>query len=404
MERTLGPCPLTAFFSFFSALLLTVPVVSSDLVMNVEDISSISTFAEDSRIIGGWEAQVGRYMYAVSLQSYGIGHFCGGTLIAKDVVITAAHCVRDGSVTAVIGGNTVDEGEKINVIKSVTHDNYNSITDGYDVGLLILESSTTLDITFPVLNIDNDYPSAGATTYAMGWGDTDVTTYEKVSDWLMVVDLEVITNEDCNAAEEGDVSYRNWVTDDMMCTYSENRDACQGDSGGPLIVRPGGGAEYDILVGLVSWGVGCAYLPGVFSRVSMSYDWILNTTCAESKDPTGSLCELNRISGSDNLQTSSSTAMSPPPKFFPTSLPIEQPTSTPSLSSEPTSGYPSSEPPPRSQKAAKPEISTLQEDVDDSVILEEEESKAPINSSLRLSCKFVAVVAVSGMISMYVML
>ncbi len=117
------------------------------------------------------------------------------------------------------------------MIKSVTHDNYNSITDGYDVGLLILESSTTLDITFPVLNIDNDYPSAGATTYAMGWGDTDVTTYEKVSDWLMVVDLEVITNEDCNAAEEGDVSYRNWVTDDMMCTYSENRDACQGDSG-----------------------------------------------------------------------------------------------------------------------------------------------------------------------------
>ncbi len=257
-----------------------------------------------------------------------------------------SHCVKNGPINVVIGGNTVDDGERIRVIKSVQHGNYNSITDGYDVGLLFLESSTTLDVTFPILNTDNELPYQGATTYAMGWGDTDVVTYEQVSDWLMIVDLKVITNEDCDAAGEGDVSYRNWITDDMLCTYSENHDACQGDSGmahvahnfgiyihflglysclttclvhslsylhvlgGPLILRPGGGAEYDILVGLVSWGVGCAYLPGVFSRVSMSYDWIYNTTCAESKDPTGSLCELSRISGLDNSQNSSSTATS----------------------------------------------------------------------------------------------
>jgi secreted trypsin-like serine protease len=249
----------------------------------------------------------------------------------------------------VIGSNTVDDGERINVIESVQHDDYDSITDGYDVGLLFLESSTTLE-TFPILNTDNDLPYQGATTYAMGWGDTDVATYEKVSESLMIVDLKVITNEDCDAAEEGDVSYRNWVKDDMLCTYSENHDACQGDSGmhdltllvtsfdlysfstaplsphnlsctlaflplpcllgGPLILRPGGGAEYDILVGLVSWGVGCAYLPGVFSRVSMSYDWIKNTTCAESRDPTGSFCELDRNSGFDYAQASSSTSTS----------------------------------------------------------------------------------------------
>lgn len=130
-----------------------------------------------------------------------------------------------------IGSNTVDDGERINVIESVQHDDYDSITDGYDVGLLFLESSTTLDVTFPILNTDNDLPYQGATTYAMGWGDTDVATYEKVSESLMIVDLKVITNEDCDAAEEGDVSYRTWVKDDMLCTYSENHDACQGDSG-----------------------------------------------------------------------------------------------------------------------------------------------------------------------------
>ena len=256
-----------------------------------------------------------------------------------------SHCVRDDeSITVVIGGNAVDEGEIIRVINAVKHGSYNTITDGYDVGLLFLEHLTTLDITLPILNYDNEFPSPGATTYAMGWGDTDVLTYEQVSDWLMIVDLEVISNDDCNAAEKGGVSYKNWVTDDMMCTYSENQDACQGDSGmarfvhmrglyidsllsstptsqlayyirspthaiigGPLIVRPGGGVKYDILVGLVSWGVGCAYLPGVFSRVSMSYDWILEVVCAESKDPTGSMCDLNRISVS---QTSSTASMS----------------------------------------------------------------------------------------------
>ena len=107
------------------------------------------------------------------------------------------------------------------------HGSYNSITDGHDVGLLMLESLTTLDVTFPKLNNDNEFPSPGATTYAMGWGDTNVATDEVIADWLMIVDLDV----NCNAAEKGDVSYNNWITEDMMCTYRENQDACQGDSG-----------------------------------------------------------------------------------------------------------------------------------------------------------------------------
>lgn len=247
--------------------------------------------------------------------------------------------------------------------------------------------------------------------------------------------------------------------------------------GGPLIVRPGGGAEYDILVGLVSWGVGCAYLPGVFSRVSKSYDWIVETVCAESNDPPGSLCDLNRISESDIFQTSIQLSISvrrcfqnvtnmcfaapnnivthtfhlfyfsqPPPTYHPTSTPNEQPTSTPSMSSQPTSGPPTlalpptlnptmspttlkptkppsaSAPPPvgsSSKKTAEPELSTLQEDAGggaepevstlqedevDGVILDVEESKAPINSSRISDCSFVAVASVGSMISMLLIL
>lgn len=59
--------------------------------------------------------------------------------------------------------------------------------------------------------------------------------------------------------------------------------------GGPLIVQ-GVVPEADIQVGVVSWGIGCAFLPGVFSRVSSSYDWIQKSVCMYSNDPPVSLC------------------------------------------------------------------------------------------------------------------
>ena len=125
LEHTLRPRPCIALSAFFSVLLLTVRTASSDLVRrSIEEESSDSILTKESRIIGGWEvslrqercrwlqrclqrvsriasifdsstlssmkAQDGRYMYSVSLQIDGLGHFCGGTLIAKDVVLTAA--------------------------------------------------------------------------------------------------------------------------------------------------------------------------------------------------------------------------------------------------------------------------------------------------------------------------
>ncbi len=62
--------------------------------------------------------------------------------------------------------------------------------------------------------------------------------------------------------------------------------------GGPLVVR-GDNPEDDVQVGIVSWGVGCADMPGVFSRISETYDWTIETVCDEgngSNDPPESLC------------------------------------------------------------------------------------------------------------------
>ena len=70
---------------------------------------------EDTRIINGEEATEGRYSYAVSLQDKW-GHFCGGSLIAPDVVLSAAHCAG-GEYTVVIGRHnlTISNGDKVPV-------------------------------------------------------------------------------------------------------------------------------------------------------------------------------------------------------------------------------------------------------------------------------------------------
>ena len=94
------------------------------------------------------------------------------------------------------------------------HPKYNDNTDEYDIGLLFLENSTAIDISLPFLNYDNLFPEPGSTAHSMGWGDTDAGDNLEFPDELMVVDLHVISNEQCEKAEEGGKAYKNWIFDD----------------------------------------------------------------------------------------------------------------------------------------------------------------------------------------------
>ncbi|KAL7517701.1 hypothetical protein ACHAWX_002600 [Stephanocyclus meneghinianus] len=71
----------------------------------------------------------------------------------------------------------------------------------------------------------------------------------------------------------------------MICAFDSGKDSCQGDSGGPLII-PGASADTDTLIGVVSWGSGCAReYPGVYARVSKAYEWIKTQVCSLSSSP-----------------------------------------------------------------------------------------------------------------------
>jgi len=245
----------------------------------------------NTRIIGGTEAYEDRFYYSVSLQD-DIGHFCGGSLIAKDIILTAAHC-RGGSYDVVLGRHnlTDNDGEVIAMKEYVPHPDYDPHSTNNDFMLVFLESPVTAsNVDLVSLNSQDSVPSLDQTVTVMGYGDTDIRgSHSTLSNVLMSVEVNVVSNSDCDASE-GSIdgwhdNYNNQITDNMLCAeHAQAKDACQGDSGGPLVIR-GGSAGSDVQVGVVSWGVGCAHddFPGVYARISKVYSWIENEACRGSK-------------------------------------------------------------------------------------------------------------------------
>ncbi|KAF0719735.1 hypothetical protein AaE_010420, partial [Aphanomyces astaci] len=170
-------------------------------------------------ILGGQEAQFGQHRYVVGLKALRDGEtVCGGSLIAPNVVLTAAHCFRDFLRYVVVGTHYLTgfaDGENATVIQEITH------PDGTDVGIVIL--------------------------------DRNVTTWN---------------NTRASAA-----LFPTQVTDTMLGAGVEGQNSCHGDSGGPLTIEENGAVR---LVGVVSWGFECGErgTPGIYERVSAARAFI----------------------------------------------------------------------------------------------------------------------------------
>lgn len=190
------------------------------------------------RIIGGYETDPARYPFSVSLQTF--QHFCGGTLIAPDVVLTAAHCslLDFSEVIVVIGSHTVDGQvpmgqaiEEIPARRVYAHPEYNSFSNAMDFALVFLQQPATANVAYVRLNTDMAAPSPGDTLTALGWGDTTPEDGYDFSNTLLEVDVNYIENDVCDASTDGVDKYKNMIFDDMMCASGPGKDGCQGDSG-----------------------------------------------------------------------------------------------------------------------------------------------------------------------------
>ena len=276
--------------------------------------------APTSRIIGGTETSDGQYSYTVSLQDE-FGHFCGGSLIARDVVLSASHCqhMKDtGGYKVVIGRRDLDtsDGEEIAVKTEITHPKYNWGTTDYDFMVLILERPMEEDDVSTIVSLSREVVPVDSPVSVMGWGDTAASDDEVVMSYdLRTTEVFVMSNEECEQSSGviGGMqeNYHGQITSNMVCARDVGEDSCQGDSGGPLVSRQSTGE--DVQVGIVSWGVGCANanFPGVYARVSAGYDWIREKVCGGSVDPPASF-DCKNIGSSPPPPTDGSNAPTSP--------------------------------------------------------------------------------------------
>lgn len=254
----------------FNSLIISSVLVISSLAVAKPIVSG--------KIVGGEDALQGEIPYIVSLRSKSYGHFCGGSLIAQNWVLTAAHCARGASIDEVWVGmlnqKSTDGVEKIKPAKIIVHEKYSSSTMENDFALIQLSQNSSFA---PVLlndveiNIEDAIDAAPIMSMTAGWGAIRESSYS-LPDMLQKVFVPLVSAKACNSTE----AYNGDIKDSMICAgYKQGgKDSCQGDSGGPLSIVNESGTH--TLVGVVSWGEGCARANkyGVYSKVSSAIEWI----------------------------------------------------------------------------------------------------------------------------------
>lgn len=222
-----------------------------------------------SRIIGGTDGSIVEFPYQVSVHYEG-SHICGGAIITPSVVITAAHCLLDlhKDRLSVAAGSTLASrglGEKRQVLAYKIHERYNDEETDFDIGLIKVIGTFKYGLTLQPVKIADlsDLLPNGAIATVTGWGFTQEDGY--IVKTLRQGKIPIVSRLNCRKLYQ-EVGT---VTENMICAGMGGRDACQGDSGGPLVYR-------GKLIGLVSWGYGCARTnyPGVYTNVAKFNNWI----------------------------------------------------------------------------------------------------------------------------------
>ncbi|CAF1477615.1 unnamed protein product, partial [Rotaria magnacalcarata] len=236
-------------------------------------------------------------------------------------ILTAAHCVSGVSasqVTIYAGSNTRFSGQSRVATSITVHPSYVSSTKVNDIALiqlgtpLTMSSSSVSAICIPAVSSTTltagEWPSSGLYVVAVGWG-----TLQEGGSSSATLQQVTVQTVDYQASTCSPLLYNRQL---QFCAgvSGGGKDTCQGDSGGPLMMFTT--SNQWVLVGLTSYGIGCARAayPGVYTRVAYYQDWIRTTTSGAYTNATSSVsANIDPYSSNSNSNSTSSNASI---KFF----------------------------------------------------------------------------------------
>ena len=243
----------------------------------------------DDRIVGGSNTPITAVPWQVSLQYSNGFHFCGGSIIDEEWILTAAHCFANDNGSPVNTSNRRvkagvtnknGSGQVRTIAQLILAPGYNgNPSGGADAALLRLSSpldlsGNTASAVSLATPADGQYFAPGDNGLVSGWGTTSSGGSSPSN--LLSVSVPIVSNQQASDAYPSYIT----ITDDQIAAGIigvGGVDACQGDSGGPFVVSSPSGP---LLAGVVSWGFGCAdpNYPGLYARVSSFIGWIDSVT------------------------------------------------------------------------------------------------------------------------------